>query len=164
VALAAGISAGFAGSYSPVLADDEISALDLAQRIKARQPDLQLLDLRGQAEFEADRLPGARSIAQPTGSLSDTGKTWVVYSARDTQAGVLASLLTGPKQSNILRLRGGYEAWSTEVLFPTLRDDAADAQRRAFEQRAQLSRYFGGSPRVRVPGATADLPRSRRGC
>ena len=55
-------------------------------------------------------------------------------------------------------------AWNDEVLFPQLRRDASAPQRRAFEARAQLSRYFGGSPRVIEPGAQTQRSRSRRGC
>jgi hypothetical protein len=66
--------------------------------------------------------------------------------------------------ARLLRLHGGFEAWRDEVLFPHLRADASERERQRFAPRAQLSRYFGGTPRVLEPGTDPAQPRSRRGC
>jgi rhodanese-related sulfurtransferase len=162
--LSAGLLAGLVGSAEPPLSKDEISALDLARRIADHQPGLQLLDLRSQAEFDADHAPGAMLIAQWAASSPSGGETLVVYAERSIDADAVREQLPVSNQRPVLRLRGGFQAWSDQVLFPTLRADATAAQRRAFDEQARLSRYFGGSPRVLGPGLSVDKARGRRGC
>jgi len=67
----------------------------------------------------------------------------------------------------------GVREWLVDILNPTLPNDASPAARAAFQAQADLSRYFGGLPRIVPAGAvvadstsTAHLLRStgRRGC
>lgn len=157
IASCAGALAAVAGSPAPPLARDEISAIQLAEWIHARRPGLVVLDARPAESMQRGRLPGARAVAE---FEADAGATIVLYGDRGTD-GVPA--WRGPAL-RVLRLRGGIEAWHRDVLFPVVRADASEAQRRQFESRARLSRYFGGSPRVLDPGAEANPVRSRRGC
>ncbi|MEG3190929.1 rhodanese-like domain-containing protein [Lysobacter sp. D1-1-M9] len=165
LALVAGLLAGIAASAAPPLADDEISAVVLARWIADRRPGLQLVDLRGQAEFDVDHLPGAVPLARAdAAALPAADTTLVIYSDDSIKPDAVPQRLAGRDRQTILRLRGGLQAWSDEVLFPTIRSDASAARRRAFDERARLSRYFGGSPRVLEPGVDIGQPRSRRGC
>ena len=157
LATCAGALAAAAGSPVPPLARDEISATQLAEWIHARRPGLVVLDARPAESMQRGRLPGARAVAEFEG---DAGATVVLYGDRRAEE---VPTWRGPAL-RVLRLRGGIEAWDRDVLFPVLRADASEAQRREFEPRARLSRYFGGSPRVLDPGAKASRVRSRRGC
>src|SRR3546814_2738371 len=58
VLCAGGLSA-YVGTPQPPLADDEVSAEQLARWIRARHPGLQLLDTRGLEAMQGDMLPGA---------------------------------------------------------------------------------------------------------
>lgn len=165
LALAAGLLAGIAGGAAPPLADDEVAAVELARWIADRRSGLQLVDLRGQAQFDADHLPGAVPLTLlDAAALPAADTTLVIYSDDSIRPDAVPIRLGGRDRRTVLRLRGGLQAWSDEVLFPTIRSDAPAARRRAFEERARLSRYFGGSPRVLEPGMELGQPRSRRGC
>jgi rhodanese-related sulfurtransferase len=162
LALSTGALAAIAGSPRPAPAADEVEASELAGWIRDRRPGLFVLDARSAAAFDRDRLPGARRLADVVPDALHTGAIVVVYADRRVDDAVVESLRGPPGARRVLRLHGGVEAWNEDVLFPVIRADASAARRRAFEPRAQLSRYFGGSPRVLEPGATPS--RSRRGC
>lgn len=157
LAICAAALAAFAGTPESPLARDEVSAVQLAEWIRARQPALVVLDARPPDAVERDGLPGARPLA---GFVGEAGQTVVLYGERSTDD----VLPPNGNPERVLRLRGGIEAWNEDVLFPVMRSDASEEQRAQFTARAGLSRYFGGSPRVLDPGAAARRLRSRRGC
>jgi len=161
VALAAGTLAAIAGGSDPPPAADEISAADLAQWIRDRRPGLLVVDARTAEAFDRDRLPGARLIADIEADRLRSADTVVVYADARADAPALYGLSNGPR---VLRLHGGMTAWNEEVIFPVLRADASARQQRDFATRAALSRYFGGSPHLLDPGASAVRGRSRKGC
>ena len=162
VALAAGAFAALAGDPRPPLRDDEIAAIDLAKRLRDRHEGVRLVDTRAADAIAQDRLPGARALIDAD-LAGFSGDTVVIYADGNVDPGVVDAL---PRSSGAryLRLRGGLRAWHDEVLFPVLRADATAAQAQRFEARAQLSRYFGGTPRRLDPGAESGRPRSRQGC
>lgn len=157
LAICAAALAALARSPEPPLSREEVSAVELAEWIRARRPGLVVLDTRSAQAQDRDRLPGARSAADFD---ADTVDTIVLYGDRSVDE---ALPLRG-KPRRVLTLHGGIEAWNRDVLFPLIRSDASDRQKREFASRAQLSRYFGGSPRVLEPGAEPRRTRSRRGC
>lgn len=159
VVLALGLAAltAIAARPEPPLARDEVAASQLAEWLRARRPDLRVVDVRPMGASSRERLPGAEPFEE---FVAEASATVVVYGEDVLDA---APALPG-RAAQVLRLRGGVAAWNRDVLFPTIRRDAPPRQQRAFAARAQLSRYFGGSPRVLDPGAQADRPRSRRGC
>ena len=164
LALIAGSLAAIARSPEPSPAADEITAVALAEWIRDRQPGLAVLDTRVAGAMTRDRVPGARSaIGFDFGALS-AGDTVVVYAEKDVDEETAERLRQQLRSRTLLRLHGGVEAWNDEVLFPVVRADASRGQQRAFATRAQLSRYFGGTPRVLEPGAAPNRSRSRRGC
>ena len=158
--LAAGALAAVAGAPQPGPASDEVTAVELAQWIRDRRPGLVVVDVRDAEAIAQGSVSGARPLAD-VGAI-DAGATVVIYGDRDIDAQPLATLPLAARR--VLRLHGGYRAWNAEVLFPTVRSDASEAQQQAFAARAQLSRYFGGTPRQRDPGMRAAQTRSRRGC
>jgi hypothetical protein len=156
LALIAAALAALVRNPQPPLGRDEVSAVQLAEWIRARRPGLLVLDTRRADALARDGLPGAR----PAGAAADAVADTLVLYAEEDLADLPARL---PRASRVLRLRGGLKAWNSQVLFPVRRSDASARERRDFAARAGLSRYFGGSPRVLEPGARAERGRSRRG-
>jgi hypothetical protein len=158
LAIGAGVLAALAGSPAPPPSPDEIGAVELAGWLRDRRPGLLVLDVRSAQAMQRDRLPGARQAAEVAGGAVDT---LVLYG--DRQLEHVPAVRVSARR--VLRLHGGIEAWNEEVLFPAIRSDAPEREQQAFAGRAQLSRYFGGAPRVLDPGMQAARgTRSRRGC
>lgn len=163
-ALAAGVLAAFAGNPAPGPAGDEILAVALAEAIRDRQPDLVVLDARADAATAQDRVPGAKLLVSVEINALPADAMVVVYGDATVGADVVDTLRKRAGEHRYRRLHGGIGAWNADVLFPVVRSDAPERQQREFETRAELSRYFDGTPRRLDPGVTAGRPRSRRGC
>ena len=164
LALCVGGLAAFVGTPRPPLGAEEVSAEELGQWIHDRRPGLVVLDARDAAAMQKDGLPGAQPMNEIDGRAIAPDDTVVVYSDRYLPAQTIESLRQRLKVRRVLPLRGGIVAWNADVLFPTLRSDASARQQRAFALRAQLSRYFGGTPRVLDRDETRQRTQGRRGC
>jgi rhodanese-related sulfurtransferase len=169
-ALVLGAAAPFAGSpYAAASTDhvdslareitrgeDHISALQLAAWIKARKPGLRVIDVRSPDEFAAYSLPGAENI--PLDRLSRArfaqGDTVVLYSEEGAHAGQAWMLLRMTGVAHAYFIAGGLADWRDEVMSPNLPEGASPQVVRAFEPVAQLSAYFGGTPRRGPAGST----------
>ena len=70
----------------------------------------------------------------------------------------------------LLFLADGVQQWLNRILDPVIQRDATDEERLAFERQAEVSRYFGGVPRlVDEPAQQQDVGDQlaalrRRGC
>lgn len=163
VALAAGLLSAVAGNPQPSLRDDEVSAVDLAAWLRDGRAGLLVLDMRDDAAAERGSVAGSRRPAEIAGDAPKAGLV-VVYADAAIDDGAFAALCRRYPGSPLRRLRGGLQAWNDDVLFPTIRADAPARTQRAFATRAELSRYFGGTPRRIAPGEAPTHHRSRRGC
>ena len=163
-ALALGTLAAIAASPLPPLANDEIAAADLAVWLRDRRVGLLVVDARSADAMAQDRLPGARLLVDVDAAMLDAADAVVVYADRDVDVRRVETLRRAPGTRRYLRLHGGIAAWNEDVRYPVVRSDASAAQQQRFEARAQLSRYFGGTPRRLDPGAANGRPRSRQGC
>ena len=130
--------------------DDHVTAIELASWIRARKEGLRIIDLRSAEEFEAYHVPGAERVELK--ALTHTpflpGDTIVLVSgggAHAAQGWVFLQAL-GNRQTYFLR--GGVQEWLDEVMSPTVAADATSDEKAAFAKAAELSRYFGGVPRV----------------
>jgi sulfur-carrier protein adenylyltransferase/sulfurtransferase len=97
---------------------DQISAPQLAARL-ARGEDLTLLDVREPHEHEHVRLPGAlhiplHELGRRAGGI-DRDRTLVVYCHHGIRSQYALRLLREMGYTQVLNLRGGIDAWSTEV-------------------------------------------------
>jgi rhodanese-related sulfurtransferase len=156
--------------------EDHVEPLQLAAWIRARKPGLRVIDVREPQDFGDDAIATAENI--PLGRLISTpfapGETLVLYSEGGAHAGQAWVLLRAIGVRNAYFIRGGLVDWFTEVLSPTLPDNATPEQKAAFDKAAELSHYFGGDPQVGSPAAIASQSRSasrsapqslrRRGC
>ena len=132
---------------------DHISAIELAERIVARDSQLQILDLRSQSEYEELHIPTARHA-----TLKDIARepiprdsTIVLYSEGGAHSAQAWVLLRMRGYRNVFFLREGMYEWISCVHEPRLAADATAAERDEFKRAAELSRFFGGVPLSSVP-------------
>lgn len=163
------VSAGLADLVAPAFGARDatwISPVDLARRIRDGSPDLDLVDVRGAEDYEAGHIPTARNAPLPDfdGSPAASDQTMVVYAGTDDQAieaAVLAQEETMP--GHVLVLERGIEGWLDDIMAPRIARNATESERAVFAARSELSRWFGGVPRV-VDTITADAtpPEAKR--
>jgi len=175
-ALALGLAAPFAGSplrTSTAGADldaiaraidegsDHVSARELAEWIRDRRPGLRVIDVRSPAEFGDDAIPTAENL--PIDRLLKTrfasDETVVLYSQEGAHAGQAWVMLRALGVKRVVFVPGGLADWNEEVLHPVLSSSATVAER---ERIAELSHFFGGSPRIDDIAARADGDSGRR--
>lgn len=178
VAGALGALALFGGDTPAPGGPGAISALEVARALRADPDGIRLLDIRDAAAFEEFHLPrAARAPADPgalvAGLATDVGPgdAIVVLGGPDAAARLAWLAL---RRAGFVRARylpDATSAWLADIVSPVLPADAGPARRAAWPEQAELSRYFGGFPRVgtaagRETDAAADgLRRARRrGC
>jgi rhodanese-related sulfurtransferase len=132
---------------------DHISAIELAERIMGRDPNLVILDLRPQRDYEEFHIPTATSetlngLAEKAVSRTATIVLYSEGGAHSAQAWVLMRMRGYRK---VFFLREGVYEWISRVHEPRLADDATEAERVEFARSAELSRFFGGVPISGVP-------------
>jgi rhodanese-related sulfurtransferase len=175
VALVLGLAAAFAGTPDRARSarvdveslaraveheDDHVTAIELAEWIRERRPGLRVVDIRSNDEFDALHIPTAERI--PLSDLSKTpfrrDETIVLYSEGGAHAGQGWVFLRALGYTQVYFLRGGVREWLDDVMSPVIAPTATDSARKAFARVSDLSRYFGGSPRVGT--GTASTPSS----
>ena len=139
--------------------DDHVTAIELAEWIRDRRPGLRVVDIRSSEEFNALHIPTAERIP-----LSDLPKTpfrrdaiIVLYSEGGTHSGQGWVFLRALGYRQVYFLRGGLREWLDDVISPRIPVTGADSAKKAFAQISDLSRYFGGSPRVGDPRVVQSL-------
>ncbi len=147
---------------------DHVSALQLAQWIRDRKPGLRVIDVRDPAAFADYAIPTAENLPleQLMRQAFAPHETLVLYSEGGAHAGQAWVLLQALGGANAWFIAGGLADWYDEVMAPVLSAEATPDQVRAFETVTELSRYFGGTPRVgevATPLPGSSQPR-RRGC
>jgi len=143
--------------------DDHVTAIELAGWIKNRRPQLRVVDVRSNEEYDAYHLPMAERV--PIDSLSSIGfghdETIVLYSDGGAHAAQGWVFLRALGYGKVYFLRGGVYEWLDQVMNPVLRADVLPKDSATFADVATLSRYFGGEPRS---SESAPLKVRRRGC
>jgi hypothetical protein len=138
VAAVLGALALFAGSpYRTRHAVAEVSAVELAEWIRDRKPELRIIDPRTEAEFDEYHLPRAEHV-----------ESLALASFKPAETIVLVSGDGQGINGQVYVLRGGVRGWIDEVMNPTIAENASPAARAAFQRASIVSRYFGGVPRV----------------
>jgi rhodanese-related sulfurtransferase len=133
---------------------DRISAVALAESIvEGRQP--RVFDLRSGQDFDAFHVPSATqvTIADLDALELPRATPIVVYADGVARAAQGRMVLRRRGYRQVSFLREGIYEWIVRVHEPQLPVDATDAERRDFEHRAALSRFFGGQPHLDVPRA-----------
>jgi rhodanese-related sulfurtransferase len=131
---------------------DHVTPLELAQWIYEQKAGLRIIDVRSGEARDEGHIPASEAIdlaTLVTTSLRPTD-TLVLYSSEGVHAGQAWVLLRALGKREVFFLRGGWAAWHDEVMHPTLEESASADAQSAFARAAELSRYFGGAPRIGV--------------
>lgn len=139
---------------------DHVSVDELAGWIVTGRADYRLIDLRDAKAFAEYHVPTAENVPVTELGPERLGRQekLVLYSDGGIHATQAWMLLRAQGYRSVYTLRGGLEEWKDEVLFPTLSAEAKPAERAAFERRAQLARFFGGTPRQGGSASAEPLP------
>jgi len=111
----------------------QITPDELAGRLRAGE--VNVLDVRGAAEWEAGHLPGVENLF--VGHLEDRldevprDKPLVVHCQTGARSSIAASLLRAHGFDNVINLKGGYARWQAEGL-PTEKPKGAEGAKREF--------------------------------
>ena len=155
---------------------DQVGALELGAWIKERRPRLRLFDIGDRHAFDDYAIPTAEHLPlDRLGRTSvDRADTVVLYADDPSKAAQAWVLLRATGVREVYVLRGGLRGWVESVMEPMLAEDASPEAKEAFARVAELSRYFGGRPRIGTPAPAGDrtaapesAPRAiyrRRGC
>ena len=132
--------------------EDHVTAVELAQWIKERRPDLRVIDVRDADAFATYHIPTAARLSLD--SLVETpfrpSDTIVLYSDGGAHAAQGWTFLRALGYRRVFFLRGGLNEWLEMVISPTLPEHPSESQRAEVENVAALSRYFAGTPKFSV--------------
>jgi rhodanese-related sulfurtransferase len=123
--------------------EDHVDATDLAGWIQEKKSGLRIIDLRSRAEFDSLHIPGAISHSLVgLDSAVRREETIVLYSDGGVHSAQAWFLLKARQFPRVYFLRGGYEEWESEVLFPRFsRQQLSDPE---VQKRIRLAESFGG--------------------
>lgn len=158
----AGVLAPFAGArLAAVSREGRVAPLELAEWIRDRKPGVRVIDLRPAVEVDLVRIPRAERIEGGTLDAARFRPDEILVLVSGDGGEVAASAwarLRAHGHREVRVLEGGADRWVDDVLNPTLAPDAAPEAVAAFRRTSELSRYFGGVPRVLPPGEAAPRP------
>lgn len=141
---------------------DHVTAEELANWIIQGNTEYRLIDLRESAAFAEYHIPTAEHvpIARLVGYPLLRNEKIVLYSDGGIHSAQAWMLLRAQRFQGVYMLLGGLDSWTEEVLFPGLPADADPQQTADFERIAQVSQFFGGTPRtgVEMDADTAAIP------
>jgi rhodanese-related sulfurtransferase len=150
--------------------EDHVSAVELARWIRARRPGLRVVDVRTASEFRIFHIPGAEHVALEALAQTrfGTDETIVLYSEAGIHGGQAWVFLRALGHHRVFFLRDGLREWLDDVMSPAIAADAPPEALAAFAEVAELSRWFGGTPRWidrAAPAGETDVRLARRrGC
>lgn len=128
---------------------DHLFATDLATRLMAGGREYRIIDLRDAKDFAAYHIPEAENI--PLSALSEAAlpadENYLLYSDGGIHGAQAWLLLKAKGYPRVKSLYGGIDEWKAQVLYPVLPDNPGPGDKAQVENKAQISRYFGGSPR-----------------
>ncbi|MEZ5275755.1 MAG: YeeE/YedE thiosulfate transporter family protein [Opitutaceae bacterium] len=129
---------------------DHFTVDDLADRIIRGENNYVLLDLRDAESFNRYHIPTARNLplSEWEPDLLPRNESIVLYSDGGIHAAQAWFLMRAQGYPSVYILLGGLDAWMEEVLYPTEPADPSPEAAREFARRAEMSRYFGGTPRT----------------
>ncbi len=139
---------------------NSLSVAQLADRLVAGQNDLLVVDVRDADAYATYHIPGALNV--PMASLSPDfaprNERLLFYSDNELEAAQAWLLLRSLGYANSYLLRGGLDAWKSEVLFPAQVANPTADQQTAFAARAAVAKFFGGTPRTGVATDGDSMP------
>ena len=130
--------------------DDHVTAIELAEWIRSRKAGLRVIDLRTASEFETYHVPRAEriDIESLASTPFRTTDTLVLISGGGAHAAQAWVLLQALGYHKVYFLRGGLQEWIDDVMNPTILASASPRAMAEFKRVGEISRYFGGVPRI----------------
>ena len=152
--------------------DAPVDAVTVAVWLRDRRPGLSVLDVRPAPAYADFHLPRAANVPPSAlaGVPADSAATVVVYGDTPADAQRAWVILRAFGHPDVRALEEGIRGWLVDVMNPVLPPPVTAADSLEFDRRANLSRYFGGLPRLGEPmdasGATEEVltRMRRRGC
>jgi rhodanese-related sulfurtransferase len=147
--------------------DHSVSAVELAGWIREQRTGLQVLDLRGQPDFEQYHIPGARlgTVTSAAQLPSDSVALIVVYGETDEETRRVRARLERQQGAQVYQLQGGIGAWLADIMNPRPGESDSPEARQLYQRKRELADYFGGSAsRFSEPTMTTEqlIKRMRR--
>ncbi len=129
---------------------DQVTVEDLADRIIRGENTYTLLDVRDAESYQRYHIPTARNVpvAEWEAGLIPRNESIILYSDGGVHAAQVWFLMQAQGYSSVYLLQGGIDAWIDEILYPAESAGTVSGQAVDFERRAEMSRFFGGSPRT----------------
>lgn len=133
--------------------DDHVTAIELARWIRDKRPGLRIVDIRDSAAFRDYHIPGAQRVelSELVATPFRHDETIVLYSDGGAHAAQGWVFLRALGYTQVYFLRGGLYEWLDQVMNPSVAANASDSARAEFKAVSEVSRYFGGVPRVGDP-------------
>ena len=155
MAVDARVGVGVGGQLAEIAGEitreaDHVDALDLAERIRAGEPGLRIIDVREDIGDETYVIPGAevRTIEDLTTMPVAAGDRVVLYSQGGAHAAQAWVLLRARGIRNAFVLKDGLAAWEDEVLAPRPPSVPHDTAQARYGRARALALWFGGMPRL----------------
>jgi hypothetical protein len=139
-----------------------ISASHLANLLYQKDQNILIYDLRPWEDYSSYHIPQALSYDKGMGTKAGVSPgTIIVY---DTEEGRRLEKLSDVLPGKVYVLKGGIEAWYSQVLFPDfLKNHVRNRDR--LDHILRRSRFFGGEPQnTQVLNIEAREDRYREGC
>jgi rhodanese-related sulfurtransferase len=132
---------------------------ELAGWIIQKKADYVLVDLREEAKYNEYFIPGAVNYMAGDILKANLPKTEkiLLYSEDNSEAAQAWFLLKSKNYMAVYILEGGVNKWKELILFPTLPQNATAQQKAEFDKMSEISKFFGGSPRVEATDSTATV-------
>jgi hypothetical protein len=171
-AAALAVLAPFAGDTLGPGGEAEIDVLDVAEALRSAPGSIRIVDLRPEGDFAMFHLPRSERVdAAGLDGLDRDDRLLVLVGGPSTDLRRAWLALRKAGHARVRYLPEGAGAWVDRIVSPVLYSDATPAERAVWERQAELSRYFGGFPRVvETPRAGEDTTEDRvrqarrRGC
>ena len=131
----------------PPVEMQQLAPLDLAGRMIAGDPNLLILDIRGEVEDDEGRIPGSYGVAPDSSAPAILGASApstkvVVYDRDGTIVFVPESW---PRNLHYSVVRGGFKGWNDEVLTPAVATGYNTAETEFILRQNQIAGFFSGA-------------------
>jgi rhodanese-related sulfurtransferase len=139
-----------AEAVAPVTVVELVTPIQLARWIREARSGLEVIDTREPEQYAAGHIPTARNVPATRfdGVPAIGHSTVVLYDESGLAATRLAGEVSPDGSVEVYVLERGMDGWLDDVMAPRLPDTATAAERAAFAEQAELSRWFGGLPRI----------------
>lgn len=160
-----------AAAFSPPAPPKSIAPVELAHWLRAGKEHLRVIDIRSGEAFDSYHVTRAENV--PLAAIEQaefaSTDTIVLYSDPGNSSEIAAAEMRARGVSDIYVLRRGLAGWVEDVMYPAVAPGASPGDRQAADEIAELSRFFGGSPRIggQSTGSSAVTTAARarrRGC